>query len=340
KPAGDGKEKGTVPKQVKVEAAGGPSPFNSDSPCGLFESLISPIKSETFFKEFREQKPLLIQRDDLELAVHGMYYGRFENVYRCVRGKKVLNQEGKVHFLQLRKDFDQKGATDELWKVQQKLECYFGSDVYTTPAGGPGLPPHYDDIEDRVHAEAGRGTVQQAGTPEGLAHSTSWGDFLLDTILGLVFGALIPQRQTGTRRRLLPQVEITDQLEGIKELPSADMRKDVAMNGFSPYGRIPRLDNTVRLQFRDHIVLTVGPGRDPSDEAGEKMTHMMGNEETESQGLRFPLSHMDALKQIWNSSASSVKGSLLQRRKSKSNTSYYPSAQNVKSRQSGPFTAF
>ncbi|KAB0358081.1 hypothetical protein FD754_002237, partial [Muntiacus muntjak] len=325
KPAGDGKEKGTVPKQVKVEAAGGPSPFNSDSPCGLFESLISPIKSETFFKEFREQKPLLIHRDDLELPVHGMYYGRFENVYRCVRGKKVLNQEGKVHFLQLGKDFDQKGATDELWKVQQKLECYFGSDVYTTPAGGPGLPPHYDDIEvfilgwretralTGVHAEAGRGTIQQAGTPEGLAHSTH---------------VTIP-----TSGQML-----ADQLEGIKELPSADMRKDVAMNGF--YGRIPRLDNIVRLQFRDHIVLTVGPGRDPSDEAGEKMTHMMGNEETESQGLRFPLSHMDALKQIWNSSASSVKGSLLQRRKSKSNTSYYPSAQNVKSRQSGPFTAF
>lgn len=35
---------------------------------------------------------------------------------------------------------------------------------------------------------------------------------------------------------------------------------------------------------------------------------MMGNEEeTESHGLRFPLSHLDALKQIWNSSAISVK---------------------------------
>ena len=99
----------------QVEAASGPSPFNSDSPCGLFESLISPIKSETFFKEFREQKPLLIQRDDLELLVHALksaeYYGGFENIYRCVHGKKVLNQEGKVHFLQLRKDFYQKSAT-------------------------------------------------------------------------------------------------------------------------------------------------------------------------------------------------------------------------------------
>lgn len=34
---------------------------------------------------------------------------------------------------------------------------------------------------------------------------------------------------------------------------------------------------------------------------------MMGNEETESHGLRFPLSHMDALKQIWAHPAVSVK---------------------------------
>ena len=57
---------------MKVEAAGGPSPCKSDSPCGFFENLISPIKSETFFKEFREQKPLLIERDDLELPVHAL----------------------------------------------------------------------------------------------------------------------------------------------------------------------------------------------------------------------------------------------------------------------------
>ena len=119
-----GRKRGPVPKQTKMEAAGGPSPFNSDSPCGLFESLISPIKSETFFKEFREQKPLLIQRDDLELPVHALrseeYYGGFENVYSCVHGKKkVLKQEGKVHFLQLRQDFDQKRATIQFHQPQR-----------------------------------------------------------------------------------------------------------------------------------------------------------------------------------------------------------------------------
>ena len=47
----------------------------------------------------------------------------------------------------------------------------------------------------------------------------------------------------------------------------------------TPGGQLPRLDNTVRLQFRDHIVLTVGPGQDPSDETGEKMFTLSFREE-------------------------------------------------------------
>ncbi|XP_006899151.1 PREDICTED: bifunctional lysine-specific demethylase and histidyl-hydroxylase MINA-like, partial [Elephantulus edwardii] len=177
KPAGSGKEEEPVPcKQVKVETAVVPFPLNFDSPSDLFESLISPIKIETFFKEFWEQKPLLIQRNavatyyqslfrltDLKsLCSQGMYDGRDLNVCRCVNGKKkILNKDGKAHFLQLRKDFDQKRATiqfhqpqrfkDELWRIQEKLECYFGSlvgsNVYITPSGSQGLPPRYDDVE-------------------------------------------------------------------------------------------------------------------------------------------------------------------------------------------------
>ncbi|XP_060006715.1 ribosomal oxygenase 2 isoform X6 [Lagenorhynchus albirostris] len=350
KPAGDGKEEGPVPcKQVKLEAAGGPSPLNLDSPSGLFESLISPVKTETFFKEFWEQKPLLIQRDDPVLATYyrslfrlsdlkslcsrGMYYGRDVNVCRCVNGKKkVLNKDGKVHFLQLRKDFDQKRATIQFHQPQR----FKPGDLLYFP----------------------RGTVHQADAPSGLAHSThvtistyqssSWGDFLLDTISGLVFDTAKAdvELRAGIPRQLLLQVETTavatrklsgflrmlaDRLEGTRELLSADMKKDFAMNRLPPYyvgdgaelstpgGRLPGLDSTVRLQFRDHVVLTVGPDQDPSDETREKMvyiyhslknrrdTHMMGNEEPESHGLRFPLSHIDALKQIWNSSAISVK---------------------------------
>ncbi|XP_061050030.1 ribosomal oxygenase 2 isoform X3 [Eubalaena glacialis] len=393
KPAGDGKEEGPVPcKQVKVEAAGGPSPLNLDSPSGLFESLISPIKTETFFKEFWEQKPLLIQRDDPVLATYyrslfrlsdlkslcsrGMYYGRDVNVCRCVNGKKkLLNKDGKAHFLQLRKDFDQKRATIQFHQPQRfkvfilQLEGEKHWRLYhpTVP-----LAREYSlEAEDRIGRPAHeftlkpgdllyfpRGTIHQADTPSGLAHSThvtistyqssSWGDFLLDTISGLVFDTAKAdvELRAGIPRQLLLQVETTavatrklsgflrmlaDRLEGTKELLSADMKKDFAMNRLPPYylgdgvelstpgGQLPGLDSTVRLQFRDHVVLTVGPDQDPSDETREKMvyiyhslknrreTHMMGNEETESHGLRFPLSHIDALKQIWNSSAISVK---------------------------------
>ncbi|EPQ16395.1 MYC-induced nuclear antigen [Myotis brandtii] len=459
KPAGTGQEEGPAPcKQPKAEAAAGPFTLNFDSPSGFFESLISPIQTETFFKEFWEQKPLLIQREDPALAAYyqslfrlsdlkslcgrGMYYGRDVNVCRCVHGKKkVLNKDGKVHFLQLRKDFDQKRATiqfhqpqrfkDELWRIQEKLECYFGSlvgsNVYITPAGSQGLPPHYDDVEvfilqlegqkhwrlyhptvplareysveaeDRLGRPAheftlkagdllyfprgtihqadtppglahsthltistyqSRGTIHQADTPPGLAHSThltistyqssSWGDFLLDTISGLVFDATKEDVafRAGIPRQLLLQVETTadarrrlsgflrtlaDRLEGTNQLLSSDMKKDFVMNRLPPFhvgdgaalstpgGQLPRLDSIVRLRYKDHIVLTVMPDQGGSDETQEKMvyiyhslqnrreTHMMGSEETEAHGLRFPLSHVDALKQIWSSSAISVK---------------------------------
>nr|XP_023490355.1 ribosomal oxygenase 2-like isoform X2 [Equus caballus] len=181
---------------------------------------------------------------------------------------------------------------------------------------------------------------------------SSWGDFLLDTISGLVFDTakedlelraglprqlLLVETTAVARRRVSGFLRmLADKLEGTKELLSADMKKDFIMNRLPPYcvgdgaelstpgGQLPRLDSTVRLQFKDHIVLTLGPDQDRSDETREKMiyiyhslknrreTHMMGNEETEfilfqSHGLRFPLSHMDALKQIWNSTAISVK---------------------------------
>uniref|UniRef100_A0A8C5KY78 Bifunctional lysine-specific demethylase and histidyl-hydroxylase n=1 Tax=Jaculus jaculus TaxID=51337 RepID=A0A8C5KY78_JACJA len=434
KPVENGKEEGAVAsKQAKVEAAGGLSALNFDSPGGLFASLISPIKTETFFKEFWEQKPLLIQRDDPALTTYyqslfrltdlkslcsqGVYYGRDVNVCRCVLGKKKgLNRVGRVHFLQLRKDFHQKRATiqfhqpqrfkDELWRIQEKLECYFGSlvgsNVYMTPGGTQGLPPHYDDVEVFILQLEGekhwrlypptvalareysvepesrigtpthdftlkpgdllyfpRGTIHQAVTPPGLAHSThvtistyqnsSWGDFLLDSMPGLVFDTakedmalrsgiplqLLLQVETPTaaRRRLSGFLRsLADRLEGTKELLSSDMKKDFVLHRLPPYhvgdgselltpgGKLPRLDSIVSLKFKDHIILTVGPDQDQSDEAQEKMvyiyhslqnrreTHMMGKEEeTETHGLRFPLSHVEALKQIWNSSAISVK---------------------------------
>ncbi|XP_031814745.1 ribosomal oxygenase 2 isoform X2 [Sarcophilus harrisii] len=421
-------------KRMKVEAVDPVSPLNFDSPEALFESLISPIKTETFFKEYWEQRPLLIQRDDPSLAAYfqslfqltdlkhlcrqGMYYGRDINVCRCVNGrKKVLNKSSKVHYLQLRKDFDQKRATiqfhqpqrfkDELWKIQEKLECFFGSlvgsNVYITPSESQGLPPHYDDIEvfilqlegkkhwrlyqptvplareynvepeDKIGAPTHeftlkpgdllyfpRGTIHQADTPPGLAHSThvtistyqnnSWGDFLLDVIPGLLFDTAKKEIKfrTGIPRQLLMVDDtavsterlsgflrlLADQLEGTRDLRSSEMKKDFIRSRLPPYylgdgsslsipdGRYPKLNSKVKLRFKDYIVMTVETDKDTSGEIQEQMVyiyhslrnkrnaHMMfgnDNEMAEALGLRFSLSYMDALKQLWSSEIISVK---------------------------------
>ncbi|KAK2516840.1 Mina [Columba guinea] len=459
-----GKEMQTPCKRAKVEAACSPSVMSFESPDSLFGSLISPIKQEVFFREYWEQKPLLIQRNDnlmaayyqslfqfsnlKELCGQGLYYGRDINICRCVNGKKkVLNKEGKVNYMQLKKDFDQKKATiqfhqpqrfkEELWKIQEKLECYFGSlvgsNVYITPQGSQGLPPHYDDVEvfilqlegekhwrlykptvhlareynveseDRIGNPTHefilkpgdllyfpRGTIHQADTPLGISYSThvtistyqnksaidlklvkthvhdesdllrevaecSWGDFLLDAIPGLVFDTAKEDvvLRTSIPRQLLMQVDVADstkklssllrqladRLENTRELRSSDMKKDFIMNRLPPYlgcdtdhlmpgGKLPKIDSKIRLQFRDHAIITVEPDQENSDEIRREMvyvyhslknrreTHMMGTEDDtaseegttqQTHGLRFPLSYLDALKQIWSSSTVCVK---------------------------------
>ncbi|XP_067402365.1 ribosomal oxygenase 2 isoform X2 [Emydura macquarii macquarii] len=392
-------------KRAKVEASCPPSPMNYVSPDSVFESLIFPIKQEQFFKEYWEQKPLLIQRDDpsvaayyqslfqlmdlKELSSHGLYYGRDVNICRCVNGKKkVLNKDGKVNYMQLKRDFDQKKATiqfhqpqrfkDELWKIQEKLECYFGSlvgsNVYITPPGSQGLPPHYDDVEVFILQLEGekhwrlykptvhlareynveledqignpthefilkpgdllyfpRGTIHQADTPLGGSYSThvtistyqnnSWGDFLLDAIPGLVFDTAKEDLdlRTSIPRQLLMQVDIADsarrlssflrsladRLENTKELRSSDMKKDFIMNRLPPFlgngpdplapgGKLPKLDSKIRLQFKDHAIITVEPEQENSDEIRKEMVyiyhslknrrerHMMGNEDDDA----------------------------------------------------------
>ncbi|XP_061484016.1 ribosomal oxygenase 2 isoform X2 [Rhineura floridana] len=164
-------------KKAKVGASC-PLPTKYDHPENVFECLISPIKQDEFFREYWEQKPLLLQRDEPSLALYyqslfqltdlkdivkqGLYYGRDINICRSMNGKKkIFNKVGRVSYEQLKKDFDQRKATiqfhqpqrfkDELWRIQEKLECYFGSlvgsNIYITPPGSQGLPPHYDDVE-------------------------------------------------------------------------------------------------------------------------------------------------------------------------------------------------
>ncbi|XP_062453091.1 ribosomal oxygenase 2 isoform X3 [Rhea pennata] len=433
-----GKEMQAQCKRAKVEAACSPSLMSYESPESLFGSLISPIKEEMFFREYWEQKPLLVQRNDpllaayyqslfqlsdlKELCCQSLHYGRDINICRCVNGKKkVLNKEGKVNYMQLKKDFDQKKATiqfhqpqrfkEELWKIQEKLECYFGSlvgsNVYITPQGSQGLPPHYDDVEvfilqlegekhwrlykptvhlareynveseDRIGNPTHefvlkpgdllyfpRGTIHQADTPLGISHSThitistyqnnSWGDFLLDAIPGLVFDTAkedVALRTSIPRQLLMVDIAdstkklssilrmLADRLENTRELRSSDMKKDFIMNRLPPClgndcdslipgGKLPKLDCKIRLQFRDHVIITVEPDQENSDEIRKEMvyvyhslknrreTHMMGAEDDaaikegtsqQTHGLRFPMSYLDALKQIWSNPIVCVK---------------------------------
>ncbi|XP_064499747.1 ribosomal oxygenase 2 isoform X3 [Pseudopipra pipra] len=432
-----GKETQTQCKRAKLEAACSPSVLSFENPDSLFGSLISPIKEEVFFKEYWEQKPLLVQRNDplvaayylslfqlsdlKELCSQGLYYGRDVNICRCVNGKKkVLNKEGKVNYMQLKKDFDQKKASiqfhqpqrfkEELWKIQEKLECYFGSlvgsNVYITPQGSQGLPPHYDDVEvfilqlegekhwrlykptvplareynveseDRIGNPTHefilkpgdllyfpRGTIHQADTPLGTSHSThvtistyqnnSWGDFLLDAIPGLVFDTAkddVVLRTSIPRQLLMVNAadstkklssllrRLADHLDHTRELRSSDMKKDFITHrlppclgcdsdSLTPGGKLPKIDSKIRLQFRDHALISVEPDQENADEIRREMvyvyhslrnrrdTHMMGTDDTASEdgtaqqthGLRFPLSYLEALKQIWSSSTVHVK---------------------------------
>lgn len=84
---------------------------------------------------------------------------------------------------------------DELWRIQEKLECHFGSlvgsNVYITPAGSQGLPPHYDDVEVRGEGLAasrardrGQGPVQLSGQVSVHSSCAVSGDRDLTSMLG------------------------------------------------------------------------------------------------------------------------------------------------------------
>ncbi|XP_068187142.1 ribosomal oxygenase 2 [Antennarius striatus] len=172
---GKGTDEQRPPKQGRVDP---PSPLSFHSPASLFSSLIQPMDKDQFFRDYWEKKPLHLQRCDPPTAAYyhslfqlsdlqslcsqGLQYYRDINVVRCIRGKKkVLNKQGQVKDSVLRKNLVQDKATiqfhqpqrfkDELWRIQEKLECFFGalvgSNVYITPQGSQGLPVHYDDVE-------------------------------------------------------------------------------------------------------------------------------------------------------------------------------------------------
>ncbi|XP_028839150.1 ribosomal oxygenase 2 [Denticeps clupeoides] len=201
-----------------------------------------------------------------------------------------------------------------------------------------------------------RGTIHQADTPAGVEHSThltlssyqnmSWGDFLLDVFPSFLFDSMKSDlsMRTGMPRKLLtgastnPKVStqlsvflrrLADRMElGEKELCSTDMKRDFVSNRLPPYlqdgadivpvGKIPALQDSIQMRFKDHVLITVESSQERTDEPTElvvfvlhslrnsRETHMMGEcdeeqaeeEVSQSQGLRFPLSNLSALRQL------------------------------------------
>ncbi|XP_045889116.1 ribosomal oxygenase 2-like [Micropterus dolomieu] len=88
-----------------------------------------------------------------------------------------------------------------------------------------------------------------------------------------------------------------EMLTGMPEVRSTHMKRDFIMNRLPPYsqeklltppGKMPALEDTVCLRFKDHIVITVEPSREITDEAAvmvvfvlhslrnQRESHMMG----------------------------------------------------------------
>uniref|UniRef100_A0A3P8VBB7 Bifunctional lysine-specific demethylase and histidyl-hydroxylase n=1 Tax=Cynoglossus semilaevis TaxID=244447 RepID=A0A3P8VBB7_CYNSE len=381
-------------KQVRVQQSDAASPLSFHSPDSLFQSLIQPMGAEQFFQEYWEKKPLHLQRSDSStssyyqtlfqlsdlpaLCSEGLEFYRDVNVVRCVNGKKkVLNKEGRVKSGILHKLFHGNKATvqfhqpqrfkDELWRIQEKLESFFGalvgSNVYITPQESQGLPAHYDDVEvfilqlegqkqwrlyeptvplsaeysveseDRIGRpthqillKAGdllyfpRGTIHQASTPAGVEHSThltlisqvnnnnrSWGDLLLDTFPSMLYDSSrtdVSLREGVSRKLLLGGGD------------GGDSSRRLVSSLRSLADRLERGGLEVRsthMKSPHDPPATVRPAGDEATELvvfvlhslkNNRQRHMMGGADDEGEepdvsgGLKFPVSHLPALRQL------------------------------------------
>uniref|UniRef100_A0A8D2ZND0 Bifunctional lysine-specific demethylase and histidyl-hydroxylase n=1 Tax=Scophthalmus maximus TaxID=52904 RepID=A0A8D2ZND0_SCOMX len=129
-----------------------------------------------------------------------------------------------------------------------------------------------------------------------------------------------------TSRRLVTGLRsLANEIEtGLLEVRSTHMKRDFIMNRLPPYSqqhlltpceRIPALEDMVCLRFKDHMVITMEASQQRTDEVTElavfvlhslknqREHHMMGGSDEKdehdiSRGLKFPLSHLQALRQL------------------------------------------
>lgn len=114
--------------------------FDFSSPAVLFESLIAPVTSETFFSEYWEKKPLILRRPGAEglrtqhqysrlfnfasfqtlVKEHSIRFEQNVNVCRYVNAKRQsLNGKGRLTAEKLVKLWEEEGATFQLHQPQQ-----------------------------------------------------------------------------------------------------------------------------------------------------------------------------------------------------------------------------
>jgi len=154
------------------------APVDFSSPRKMFETLISPITFEDFTANYWESKPLVIHRPESSV---GKLYGRLftkQDLFSLVRKEELQfvtdinvvqykngqrengNGKGRATASKLDKLFNGGGTFQihqpqrfqlELRRVLENMESFFGclvgANVYMTPSGCQGLPPHYDDVE-------------------------------------------------------------------------------------------------------------------------------------------------------------------------------------------------
>jgi ribosomal protein L16 Arg81 hydroxylase len=138
-----------------------------------FDAIIAPHTRAEFFERFWEKKPLVIRRND------PTYYGDLltlrsldrvltshtltqssafiANARNPVEPKDYTFQDGTVDLARLYQKFADGGTIgfnqlhtfvprlhDLCRSLERELSCRFQTNIYMTPAGSQGFPPHYD----------------------------------------------------------------------------------------------------------------------------------------------------------------------------------------------------
>ncbi len=138
-----------------------------------FDAILAPITRERFFEEYWEKKPLLIRRNnpayygdlltlkslDRVLTSHTLTQSNafIANARNPVDAKDYTFPDGTVDLARLYQKFADGGTIGfnqlhtfvprlhELCRsLERELSCRFQTNIYMTPPGSQGFPPHYD----------------------------------------------------------------------------------------------------------------------------------------------------------------------------------------------------